>query len=470
MGSPEVVVSLRGLIALLLVLGALIAAVVYLKPKPKPAAPSEDAPLVAPLAEDKLERIEIACGETRATLARASGSWRLSSPFEAEADPRAVHTLVAAIQEARVRKPIADAPQDLSPFGLSPPACTVTYALAGEPNPRTLVIGRASPLGTERYAKDPSGRVVLTDGSLYTGVDRPPEALREKRLFPVDSESVTRILLEGPGGSFDVRREKDAWRLAAPIADRAAGEVCARLARDLTGLELHALESTPAPKVVQADRRIRIVLEAGPGTAPREAFVATAGVQGKRVAWRGGSAPFAGLIDESAASALSRRWETLRDPTLTSFSSPDVVELVIDRQGATLTLRRAPAATAWTVAAGASAPVAADGEKVDALLERLRDLRGSEFLPTAPSGAPSGSLVVRSASADLARLTWGPLPPVAGQPESIWVAAAARPGAWVRLDASRFGPLPKTAAEMAPQPSSSPSPSPSPSSSPSRTK
>ena len=51
------------------------------------------------------------------------------------------------------------------------------------------------------------------------------------------------------------------------------------------------------------------------------------------------------------------------------------------------------------------------------------------------------------ASGELARLTWGPLPPDAGtEGESLWVTTPARPGVWFRVAATALGPVPEGAA------------------------
>jgi hypothetical protein len=140
---------------------------------------------VRAFAEDAVREIDLACAGADVTLRKeTSAGWRITRPIEAEADPRRVHEVVAALQQARVRRVIADKPTELGAFGLSPAACTVTVGFAAGTPALRLRLGRGSPVGTERYAAGEDARVVFTEASLYGAVSRGVEGFREKRLVP----------------------------------------------------------------------------------------------------------------------------------------------------------------------------------------------------------------------------------------------------------------------------------------------
>jgi hypothetical protein len=444
-------VSLRGLLALVLALAAALALVYFLKaPAPKAPAAGEDAPLVAPFLETAVRGIELRCGESPVVLLRAAGSgWRMVKPLAAEADPRAAHVLVSALQDARIRKVISTAGADAASYGLSPPECVATVTLDGASGTREVRLGRTSPIGVERYAEDAAGRIVFVDGSLASALGRSVDSLREKRLVPIEPDAVVRIELTRPSGPLVLAKDGDRWRLQAPDRDAAAASACEQLARSLTAIALHDLRSIPIAPAGPADRRIAIKVQSKDRTAPIEAFVATAGVGGGRLAWREGGA-FAGLLSEAAAADLDAPSDRYRDDHVGSFSTPDVRSMTIERGGTTIRVERAAEGAPWTAREGGTAAPAPDKARVDALLDSIRWLKGSGFLPAPPSTAPTGRIVVRAATRDLATLRWGPLPPVEGGAESVWIESGDRPGVVFRVPAASFGPVPSHAAELAP--------------------
>jgi Domain of unknown function (DUF4340) len=449
-------VSLRGLLVLLIVLAAACAAVVYFKAPPPPTAPGAGTPFAAPLQEGKVRRIEIACGPTGPTLERAGpAAWRLTAPLSADADPRAIHTLIAAVQDARAHEVVAPDTSGAAAYGLDPAACTLRVAIDGESAPRILRLGRTSPVGVDRYAIDRDGRVVLVDGSLYTAIDRPAETFREKRLVPVAPETVTRIEIERPDGTIAVERTGASWRMSKPVDDDAASSACSQLARAITAMELTEIRSVPVPESTRSGRRlaVRVTAEGKPG--PIEAFVAGAGVEGERLAWREGGA-FAGLLSESAAAELDRPPDALRDRNVASFSAPDVRGVTVERGASTLRLTRAKEGAPWEARDGDGPAQAADPVRADALVDTLRWLSAAGF-EAAPAPTPTaGTVTVTGAAGPIARWSWGPLPTAPGGTESVWVTTPSRPGVVFRIAATSFGPIPAKASELAQKAASPP--------------
>jgi len=443
-------VSLRGLLVLIVLLAAAVGALVWIDHKgaAKPVDVS-DEPLLAAFTEDALSAIEVACEGAKTTLRHVpTHGWRIEQPFSAEADPRRVHELIAALQDGRVRKVISKGAADLSGFGLQPAACAVRLAFAKGGPDASLRLGRSSPVGTERYAVADDARVVFADGSLYTVLARGAETLREKRLFPVEPETITRIEIDQPGAGLALVRKDDSWRVLRPVADAASASACLSLARALTSLEVTGAATTVAPTVARPERCIKIAMWAATSPAPAIAYVATAGIDGERLGWRDGG-PLAGSLKDAALSDVSRDPASFRDPRVATFSGPDVRSVTLDRGEAHLRISRAAEASAWTGLAG-SAPIPVDGARVSALLDRLRGLTSSGFA-AAPPGAASGAIVVAGDHGELTRLTYGSLPAEAGSNEELlWVTTPARPGVVFKLPAAAMGPIPARAEDLAP--------------------
>lgn len=416
-----------------------------------PAPPAGDAPLVAAFKGDAVRSIAVACQDTAFTLARsAAGAWTLASLGNTEADPREAVKLVEALQDARVRKVIAEKGADAAAFGLEPAVCDVSVVLDGDTAGRHVAIGRTSPVGTERYASAVPGRVVFVDGSLFGAVARPATAFRERRLLPADAERVTRLEIERPDATIRIVRDKDAWRMEAPVADLADPSVAEQLVRAATGLTLVDTGAKVAPpRETSPSHRLLLRVEQGGAASRREALVAAAGIDGKRVAWRAGGS-FVGLVDASALTDLERPPAAYRDRQVLSFSEPDATRLVLTRGGQTVTVERAKEGAPWTARDGAGPATPADERRVRSLLDRLRGLRAADVLAVAPSAA-SGTLGVFSAHGPLATVTWGSMPPENGE-ESLWATTPARQGIVFRVPASTFGPLPQRASDLAAAP------------------
>lgn len=442
--------SRNGLYVLTALLVAVIAVLVWLDRSADPPVGSAlDAPLVGAFAETALREITLDCNGASATLARGdSQRWRITRPFEAEADPRRVDDLVASLRDARVRKVIeaSGGPQD--GYGLSSGACTVRLELGTEVPAVELRLGRSSPVGTERYAATNDARVVLTDGSLFGAVSRGAEGFREKRLFPVDPEAITRIAVDRRDGALVVAREGGVWHVEAPYLDAAAPGVCSGLARAVAAIEVVVPDAVAAPTNTRPERRLRVELETT-GDGPKlVAFIAAAGIEGKRLAWKEG-ARFAGLLDEAALAELTREAASFRDPRITSLSSPDVRRLTIERGGTSLRIERAGEGMPWTGSAGSIA-FTVDAGRVDNLLDRLRGLTASGFESTPPTSGPTGTLSIEGETTTLARIVWGPIArATAADGEDVWLTTPARPGVVFRTSAARFGPIPESAADFA---------------------
>ena len=445
--------SVRTLLALISCLAAAVALIVWLGRRPAPeeaAAPT--AALIGAFSEDALRQIELTCGATSFALARAkAGGWRIARPVDSEADRRRVKDLIASLQEARVKKVISDPAEHLAAYGLSPPACTVRLDLSPNAPAVTLSLGRASPIGNDRYAAVNGKSVLLTDGSLFTSVARGPEAFREKRIFPVEPEAITRMALDRPDGRLVVSRAGDAWRLEAPFRDVASSSACTDLARALTALTWTSPDTVPAPVGAIPSRRLRVEIAAQGSASPEVAFVAAAGIDGKRLSWRDGVA-LAGLVEESAAHELDRPMESFRDPRIATFSDPDVRQITIDRGGTSLRITRAAEGSPWSGADGAvNFPV--DDSRVVELLDRMRTLTASGFEPVPPPTVPTGTIAISGGTLELARLTWGTFEKRkdAGAPE-VWLTTPSRPGVVFRMGAASFGTVPARAADLAPLP------------------
>lgn len=438
--------SLRGLLVLIGVLAAAIVLLLRAGSRPETPAPQPgDAALVRAFTEDAVQAIDLACEGATVSLRRTGGAeWRIMAPFEAEADPRRVREVLSALQDARVRKVVAEKAGDGACFGLQSAACTLRLDLGTAGPSLTLRLGRTSPVGTERYAAVEDGRVVLTDGSLLAMIARGADAFREKRLIPVAGEEMTRIALLRPDGRIALAKVGDAWQVESPRRDTASASAASSLARAIAALELADAGNVEPPRDPRPDRRIEVRVAARGVERPFVAFIAAAGHAGRRIGWREG-AQRTGLLDEASAKELTRPADSFFEKRIASFSLPDVLTVGLSHDGTTIELARAAESAPWTGREGASA-FAVEGTRVSDFLNKIRSLTASGFETAPPAAPPSGEITVQGVRGDLARLTFGPL-----SPGAQWVTTPARPGAVFRVDATALGSVPGKA-ELAARP------------------
>ena len=159
-------------------------------------------------------------------LSKASGEWRLVSPFRASADRQAVLELLDSLAFA----PILDSMDDFElrkldrrhhDFGLQPPL--VEVETLGANGVEKIAFGNSTPMGDGVYAKVEGENVVfVVPTNVFAAVDKSFDGFRSHTLFNIPADEV---------GAFDVRREAgtffrfiregDMWRMSEP-SDSAA--------------------------------------------------------------------------------------------------------------------------------------------------------------------------------------------------------------------------------------------------------
>lgn len=158
------------------------------------------------------------------SLAKDGDSWFVGEA-KYPADKNAVEGMVSAIGEIKVIDAVSRS-GDLERYGLDGAACvTITASRAGKVV-RTLVAGKNATAPGQSYALiDGSKDVSLVSGSMKDTFDRDAESLRNKTIWSIAREGITRIEAEGSAKdrSFIVAKAGDpaAWQMAAPESAKA---------------------------------------------------------------------------------------------------------------------------------------------------------------------------------------------------------------------------------------------------------
>lgn len=176
--------------------------------------------LFAGLEVARIERLELSTADGQAAVIERDGDrWMLVEPLSAPASPAAVKAILDAL-EGLEREGGVDAPDDLAPFELAEGAHRVGFS--GEGVTGELLLGRATPVGANRYVIVPgASRIDLVRSFRLNAFEAPLDDLRDKRVLPLEIAAVKRLTARWPGQSVELERRDDGWWMTAPLESRA---------------------------------------------------------------------------------------------------------------------------------------------------------------------------------------------------------------------------------------------------------
>jgi hypothetical protein len=227
-------------------------------------------------ARDNVRTLDATGPEGGFGLARDErGDWRIVRPVKTQAGRWPVDSLLGLIEALRIEAVVAESATDLKPFGLDPPARTLTVGLA-DGTTRRLEIGGATP-DKKYHVREAQGRLVgLIAGALVDDLAKGVNELRSKRLLDVSTYDVEG--LEGRQGGKDFayarssEKDKDGvetfkWKRTAPDAKDVETSKIEDVLFKLTGLEVQRFVDAPgAPAGYGLDApELRLTLKQGGG-------------------------------------------------------------------------------------------------------------------------------------------------------------------------------------------------------------
>jgi hypothetical protein len=156
--------SRRGwtLIAVVLVLGGIIGAYFWTRPKPPPVSSAGIKVGLSMGDKDKITRIVLTGrAEGPLTLQKKDGTWVTDPPVAGTLDPSNLDDLLYSFSALQAERTIDDNPTDLSQYGLTPPKATATGTWE-DGTVRTMFLGNKTDAGTAYYLQ------VKGDPKVYT--------------------------------------------------------------------------------------------------------------------------------------------------------------------------------------------------------------------------------------------------------------------------------------------------------------
>ena len=248
--------------AILAVLAAALGAYLFFveRHRDAPAAEAPDSPrgkVFDKLDAAKIEEIQIAAssGETT-TLRKVDNAWRLTAPIAVPADQTEATGAASNLASADVQSVVDEQPKDLAVFGLAKPRVTITFRVAGDKTPRTLLLGDKNPTGSDLYAKLPDApRVFLVSAYLDGTFDKGLFGFRDKRILTFDREKIDRLEVAAGTAMTTVARQSDTWSVVAPANARADFGVIEAVLSRLANGQMKSIAWDPDRPAAPAHRR-----------------------------------------------------------------------------------------------------------------------------------------------------------------------------------------------------------------------
>jgi hypothetical protein len=381
----------RGLIAAAVVLLAL-GGVLYWSEHHKPAensASSSNTPAIVKVDPAAVTGVTIKTkGAEPVVLSKSGSNWQISAPTPAAADSGAVTGMLSTLAPLSSVRVIEDKATNLAEYGLSDPS--VELDITTNNKTTRVLLGDNTPTGDDVYAAvagDP--RVFTATASAKTSIDKSENDLRDKRLIPVDSSSVSEIQLNRKGEAIQFGRAQNGWQLQKPQAYATDSYQVDDLLQQVTTAKWDP-SVTPqkaASTWAHAQPFASVTLTSKSGTdtldvrKEQEDYYAKSSALGKTYKVDPSLAP-------ALSAALSHNLDDFRNKQLFNFgyTDPDKIEY---RSGSTnLTLTHA--GNDWW-----SNGRKMDAESVEAVVTALRDLSASKFVDSG-FNAPTIDIAVTS--------------------------------------------------------------------------
>lgn len=367
----------RGLLIAAVVLAILAGALYWSshrKTPPTPAAPTTppvvkvDPASVTALTVTQKDALPV-------TVTRSgAGKWQITAPKSTLADANTVSGILSNLDPLPSQRVIADKATNLAPYGLQNPSVAIDLT---EKNNKTekLLLGDDTPTGDAVYVALAGNPRVFTAASyIKNSLNKSFDDLRDKRLLPVDSASVTTIDLDRKPQPVDFGRVQNGWQIQKPQPYRTDTFQVEDLLTQLTSAKMDTL-TTPEAAAKAFAHATPVATAKITGSAGTD----TLEVRKEKDDYYAKSSVLDGVYKIDAtnstalAEALNRSLDDYRNKQLFSFDYADPDKIEFHSGSTSLTLTHA--GTTWT----------SDGQKMDtesaeSLVSALRGLAATKFV------------------------------------------------------------------------------------------
>jgi len=348
-----------------------------------------------------ITRIEIERRETgdKVVLEKADGMWRLVEPVQARADWRQAGAAATELANLSYGRAVVLNMANIQGFGLAPAVATVRFT--AKDKVLELEVGNEGGFGNERftYVRLPKAETAyLAKSALHSHFTAELAGYRDKKLVAWGPFDVAAVSLTRGEKTLRAERLGPRWIISSPVSTRADTEALGDLVSAATGLSAETFVSddpgqgTPrygfnAPRLmVTLEKRIddsvleKQLAEDETKEPKPETLTITVGghenLEKSRAYVRISNSPGVVTVDEQKVRNLEKDLLALRDKHAVPIGTGSVTYLAIDVAGSAVAVETVGGGR-WQIVAPQKAP--AEASEVDALIDRLKELKVREF-------------------------------------------------------------------------------------------
>ena len=142
--------------------------------------------------------------------------WNITKPLAVAGEDGVINQLLLTLEEAKISRVVDEEPKNLADFGLQDPSIQIALRFkTGEP--KTLMVGDASPLGHDTYIKLKDEKRVLLSFLDKNQFNASLNDLRNKALLDFAARDVTAVDLKFDKETQRFVKEGENWKLTAPV-------------------------------------------------------------------------------------------------------------------------------------------------------------------------------------------------------------------------------------------------------------
>ena len=315
------------------------------------------------------------------TCRRDGSTWSIVEPQKTAADATTLDGFLNSLTTATVSEVVDEHPASLKDFGLDPPATAIAVSTDAKPAALTLLLGDETPTSGGLYAQVAGNPRVITLASyLKSSLEKSMFDLRDKRVVTLNVDQLQKIEVESKGKTWTIARNPEGvWDLVLPPPVRADHFSVDELVSQLRTAAMQAIvaeDKKGESKYGFGSPALRITLTGSGGTQ-----TLTLGKKdGDNYDAVNSALDPIFTLSSNFLTQFQKEPADLRDKGLFAFSAFDAKRLEITTPQGHRTFEQKNNKWKQTSPSAKDEP----SDKMESLLNDLRDLRAESFPKTSP--------------------------------------------------------------------------------------
>ena len=343
-----------------------------------PKSKTASAEKIVPVARDHITSFTLKPQDGKPiTCVRQEGkTWQITAPRKLAADSSTVDGFLRSLTDATVDEVVDEHPASLKDFGLDPPQETVEITTNATPSKMTLLLGSSTPTNQGLYAQVAGQqRVIMLASYLKDSLEKNLFDLRDKRVVTLSPDQIEHMAVTSKKGSYTLAKNPEGvWDLVLPPPVRADHFTVEGLVDELGSASMQSIvEETKKNLGAYGFSNPTLTLHLS-GAGGEQTLVIGKKVGDKYYAMNSAVDPVF-TVGSDFLTQFQKDPSDLRSKDLFTFSTFEANKIIVDGPKGHQVFEHN--SNKWEEASPASKKE--PGEKVETLLDALRDMSAQSF-------------------------------------------------------------------------------------------